>query len=126
MLRSIITFGLLLVGATLLPAQTFKNVTPAEAKQLIDKGGVIILDVRTEGEWNQGHLKGATRIDVMDKQFKQKVSKLDKSKPIVVYCAVGGRSAYASDDMVKLGFTKVYNMDGGIKGWRKAGFPLQN
>lgn len=105
-------------------AQTVKDITVKEAKQLLAKGGVNLLDVRTLDEWNTGHLKNAQRIDVMDKQFKQKVAKLDKKKPVIVYCAVGGRSSYAADDMVKLGFTKVYNMVGGIREWIKMGYPV--
>lgn len=122
---AIMATGATLFCAASLWAQTVKNITPTEAKQLIAKGGITVLDVRTQAEWDQGRLKAAVMIDVMDKLFKQKVAKLDKQKPVVVYCAVGGRSAYAADDMVKLGFTKVYNMDGGIKGWINAGFPIE-
>ena len=125
LLTLLLLFSCILFISVQTSAQTVKDITVAEAHSLISKGNITILDVRTEAEWKQGHLKGAVRIDVMDKQFKDKVAKLDKSKPVVVYCAVGGRSSYASDDMVKLGFPKVFNMEGGIKAWSKANYPVQ-
>lgn len=124
--RTLLFLCLALTATVTSVAQNVKEITVTEARTLIAKGNITVLDVRTQNEWNQGHLSGAVRIDVMDKQFKTDVAKLDKNKPVVVYCAVGGRSSYAADDMVKLGFKKVYNMVGGINAWVKAKYPIQN
>lgn len=85
------------------------------------KQKAIFLDVRTPQEWNKGHIKGATHLDIFNDDFEAQLKKLDKTKVYYVYCAVGGRSAEASDMMVKLGFKNVYNMQGGFNAWQKAG-----
>jgi rhodanese-related sulfurtransferase len=117
----------LVMGVALLTAtacgQTKKNINVTEAKALIDKGGVTVLDVRTASEYGGGHLKNAKLIDVTAPGFEQAVAKLDKKKPVVVYCAVGGRSSRAADIMVKSGFTTVYNVSGGYNAWSAAGLP---
>lgn len=69
-----------------------------------------LLDVRTPGEWEKGKLKKAECVDFMGQDFRQKVAVLDKSKPVFVYCASGGRSAKASGLLKTLGFTKIYNL----------------
>lgn len=84
--------------------------------------GEVLLDVRTPGEWSEGIIPGATKIDFQNPTFKDEVSKLDKSKSYVVYCAVGGRSAQAASIMTtELGFSKVNNLVGGIKSWKDGG-----
>lgn len=68
-----------------------------------------LLDVRTPGEWANGKLEKSNLVNYSDAKFEQNLSKLDKSKPVFVYCAVGGRSARASKVLEKQGF-KVYNL----------------
>ncbi len=104
-------------------AQTRKDVDPAEAKKMIDKGQVVVIDVRTPGEWGAGHLKNAKHIDINGSTFDAQVDKLDKSKTYVVYCAVGGRSSRAATLMAEKGFKTVYNMVGGYNKWSALGYP---
>lgn len=103
-------------------AQTVKTVAAADfekkAAAVKDK---IILDVRTAEEYKEGHLPGASQIDYYGTDFKSQVSKLDKSKPIFVYCKGGGRSASSCEILKDLGFKEVYNLQGGITDWKKAG-----
>lgn len=117
----------MLLGTVLLTStacgQTRKNVSVTEAKSMIDKGGVVVLDVRTPDEYRAGHLKEAKLANVNDAGFDANIAKLDKNKPVVVYCAVGGRSARASDIMVQKGFKNVYNVSGGYNAWSAAGLP---
>ncbi|WP_341227814.1 rhodanese-like domain-containing protein [uncultured Arcticibacterium sp.] len=68
-----------------------------------------LLDVRTPGEWANGKLEKSALINYSDAKFEQNLSELDKSKPVFVYCAVGGRSARAAKVLEKKGF-KVYNL----------------
>ena len=68
-----------------------------------------MLDVRTPGEWANGKLEKSTLINFNDAKFEENIGKLDKTKPVFVYCAVGGRSARASKVLSKQGF-KVYNL----------------
>ncbi len=80
----------------------------------------IVLDVRTQDEYAEGHLSKAVLIDFWGDDFKTGINKLDKSKPVFVYCKSGGRSADAADALIQAGFKQVYNLDGGIMAWAKA------
>jgi rhodanese-related sulfurtransferase len=84
----------------------------------------IVLDVRTPGEYAAGHLKSAILIDYYRNDFEQQLEKLDKDKPVFVYCAVGGRSGSASAMLTRLGFKQVYDLQGGINAWLAAGKPV--
>lgn len=98
-----------------------KTVDPAGAEALIAKK-VQILDVRTAEEWSEGHLEGATRIDVQQDGFDaQAASRLDKAKPVLVYCRSGRRSTEASKRLAAAGFTEVHNLKGGILAWTADG-----
>lgn len=103
-------------------AQTVKTLAAADfekkAAAMKDK---IILDVRTAEEYKEGHLSGATQIDYYGTDFKSQVSKLDRSKPVFVYCKGGGRSSSSCEILKDLGFKEVYNLQGGITDWKKAG-----
>jgi thioredoxin len=83
-----------------------------------------ILDVRTPGEFQGGALQGARNVDYNASDFEEKVGKLDKSKSYYVYCLAGGRSASAASWMRKNGFTKVFDLKGGIMAWQAAGLPM--
>lgn len=85
------------------------------------EAGVITLDVRTRGEFNQGHIAGAINIDVESDTFQNEVSKLDKTKSYAVYCQSGRRSAIAADEMKKLGFEHLFNLSNGMNDWMSQG-----
>lgn len=82
-----------------------------------------LLDVRTPGEWNEGIIEGAIMADFYEDSFKSELEKLDKDKPVAVYCMSGGRSGQTMGMMKKMGFKEVYNLNGGIGAWRSAGKP---
>lgn len=82
----------------------------------------FILDVRTPGEFTQGHLENAVNYDWNGSDFESQVATLDKKKEVYIYCLSGGRSGAAADFMRKEGFT-VFEMDGGMMKWRAAGLP---
>ena len=90
----------------------------------IQNPGVVVLDVRTAGEFASGHIENAINIDVESSDFDSQIAKLDKKVEYAVYCHSGRRSGIASDKMVKSGFEKVTNLNGGIQAWQSAGFPL--
>ena len=78
----------------------------------------VILDVRTEDEWNRGIIPGATNIDIYKGQgFIYAVEELDKNKNYYVYCAAGARSGQACNIMNQLGFENTFNLIGGISQW---------
>ncbi|NCU02650.1 MAG: rhodanese-like domain-containing protein [Chitinophagaceae bacterium] len=99
-------------------AQT-KNVSPAFAEKKLNRKKVVVLDVRTTQEFNEGHLPNAVHIDVMDSvAFVQQISKLKKGKTYLVYCKSGRRSSKAATIMEQQGFRHIWNMEGGITAWK--------
>lgn len=98
---------------------------PDAFSKALENSGAILIDVRTPGEYADGHLEDAVNIDWNGASFNSEVSKLDKNKPVYVYCAVGGRSSSAKDALLKMGFTEVHNMLGGIKEWSAKGLPVK-
>lgn len=96
------------------------DVTANQFKDLIAKEGTI-LDVRTPEEWAEGTVPNAEKINYNDDDFATQIERLDKTKPVFVYCKRGGRSASAAEILKEKGFTKVYNLDGGITAWMDEG-----
>ncbi len=92
---------------------------------LKDQTGAQLIDVRTDKEFGASHLKNAQNICVTDDDFKQKVTALDKNKPVYVYCKKGGRSARAAKVLKEMGFTKIYDLQGGITAWDKNNLETQ-
>jgi rhodanese-related sulfurtransferase len=108
-------------------AQDLAIVKIIDSTQLQERlnGNIHLVDVRTDGEFAQGHIKGAIQINISSDDFMEKMDQLDKSKPIVLYCAVGGRSTAAVGMIRKLGFPVIYNFRGGIREWNKEKLPLE-
>lgn len=101
-----------------------KNIDAGTFRQMSDTSNGIILDVRTPEEVAEGFIEGASAINFYDEDFREKINLIQKDKPVFVYCKAGGRSAQAADMLQKNGFTKVYNLDGGIMAWENSGFSL--
>lgn len=115
---------LFVVIATALFSQTkIENVDAATFKKYIDEKKGVLIDLRTDDELkNKGMIKGATQIDFLAKDAEEKISKLDKKKTYLIYCAGGGRSGDCAEFMEKQGFSHVVNLEKGIEGWKKSGF----
>lgn len=92
-------------------------------KMEADKGQVI--DVRTPKEYQSGYINNAVNMHVYDKDFEQRVDKLDKNKTVFVYCKAGGRSAEAVEVLQKKGFSHIVELDGGMDAWTEAGKPVK-
>lgn len=100
------------------------NLTVAEFSTKAAEAGVITLDVRTPGEYAEGHLQGAQLIDFQSGNFENEIVTLDKNATYAVYCRSGNRSGQAVKVMQEAGFTNVFNMNGGVIDWANAGLPL--
>lgn len=85
---------------------------------------VQLIDVRTPKEYKQGHIKGAKNIHLYDQDFVERINKLDKTKPVYVYCKAGGRSAEAVEIMQAQGFKNIVELKGGTDSWTESGKPL--
>ncbi|WP_026997110.1 rhodanese-like domain-containing protein [Flectobacillus major] len=98
------------------------NVSPHEFAELVKNNPDIqIVDVRTPKEWQTGKVQSAQCIDYFDPTLLQKIESLNKDKPILLYCASGGRSAEVADMLREYGFKKIYNLKGGYKDLLKEG-----
>ncbi len=89
-----------------------------------DKSGALIIDVRTQREFESGHLEGAINLDIYQKNFREEISKLDKSKSYYVYCKTGIRSRSAVKYMRQNGFSNVCDLEGGLNYLARAGVKI--
>lgn len=84
-----------------------------------------LIDVREDSEWDSGHLPGAVHLGrgVLERDIESAIP--DRDADIVLYCGGGYRSALAADALQRMGYTSVQSMDGGFRGWRDAGLPIE-
>ena len=112
-------------GIGSLQAPPFFKLTPESFDQVRQRNtNAVILDVRTPEEFAKGHIQGATLLDFKSPDFASQVGKLPHNKLYLTYCAVGGRSTKACEQMRELGFPRIGNLEGGIKAWQEAGKPV--
>jgi rhodanese-related sulfurtransferase len=103
-----------------------ENVDATTFKKLIDEKKSYLIDLRTDNELkNKGYIKGATQIDFLGKNAEAVISKLDKKKTYLIYCAGGGRSGDCADLMKTQGFSHVVNLEKGFDDWKKKGFEVE-
>lgn len=123
-MKSLILIFFLIISAIGVSAQDVVEWTPAQiSAKLKTASPAVILDVRTPGEYAQGHLAKAVNMDVNAPGFEQNILKLDKNKPVYVYCLAGVRSRQAVAILKRKGFNAV-SMSGGIQSWTAAGLPV--
>ena len=97
----------------------FKVVSASEFKTLMEKKGIQLIDVRTPQEVGKGKISNAKNLDFYGASFKSELNKLDKTKPVLIYCQSGNRSGQAVNMMKSMGFTEVYDLKGGWGAWPK-------
>lgn len=102
-----------------------KDVNTVEAIELINHKNAVILDVREESEYKNGHLLNAKWLPLG--KLAARIGELERyrDQPIVVVCRSGNRSAAACSLLAKQGFTQAYNLSGGVMGWQKSNLPLE-
>lgn len=95
------------------------RLTPNEFEKVISKSNVQLIDIRTPAEFSRGHIKNAKNIDFYSDNFKDQVSKLDKTKALYIYCASGNRSGQALKQLSNLSFRELGDLQGGINLWNQ-------
>jgi rhodanese-related sulfurtransferase len=103
-----------------------KECTIADVKAKLDRGEKFhFIDVREDNEFAKDHAKGAIHLGrgILERDIETVIP--DRNAEIVLYCGGGFRSALSADSLRQMGYTNVVSMDGGIRAWREAGFPLE-
>jgi molybdopterin/thiamine biosynthesis adenylyltransferase/rhodanese-related sulfurtransferase len=101
------------------------EVDASQARELIDSGGPLVLDVREQNEWDEGHIPGAVHVPRGNLESRVERAAPDHSRPVLVYCSVGNRSAFAAKTLAELGYEDVVSLSGGFTDWKRNGFPVQ-
>ena len=121
---SLVFISTLILSGCSSSSDSATNLDPVAFKAKTQEPGVIVLDVRTTQEFNEGHLENAININVESDNFLSQIETLDKSKTYAVYCRSGRRSADAVAKMAKQNFTSLVNLNGGVIDWTNSGFTL--
>lgn len=100
----------------------FERINVETAKNLIEAGGMVVIDVRESAEWNQGHIAEAVHIPLAT--LMNRPRDLLKQDGIIFVCAEGIRSAVACEVAAAVGRTRLYNLEGGTRAWLKQGYPV--
>ena len=124
-MRYILILGILVCSITFQSCQEHNNeveiLTVEEMKSLLQLEDIQLIDVRTQQEYQTGHIKNAKNIVYLGNNWEEDIRKLDKDKPVLVYCERGKRSAKCSDILLEAGFKKIYDLKGGIQEWKFSG-----
>lgn len=121
----------LILSVSIFSCQTTSNknitVVPVEEFNTFLKDKTIqLIDVRTPEEFQVEHIENAVNINFFDEDFSEKINKLNKEKPVYIYCASGVRSGKSSEVFLEAGFTHIYDLEGGILNWKSEGFKLSS
>jgi rhodanese-related sulfurtransferase len=98
------------------------DYTPQQVAELVAAGEIQLVDVRTPAEHDAGHIAGGTLIELTE--LAEQAHTLDSTRPVILYCRSGGRSAMATDALTQAGFD-AHNMTGGMLEWHAAGLPME-
>lgn len=102
-----------------------KVISAEEMQELTSYEDVQLVDVRTSDEYKEGFIANAQNIDYNSAAFDTEIEKLDKTKPVIVYCQKGGRSAKCSKKLEDKGFVKIYDLEGGLAKWKYKGYQIE-
>lgn len=116
---------LLLVYGPSAMAGELITIPPSQAHAYLQNTpNVFVLDVRTQREFNKGHLENAVLIDYYRRDFRKRIADLDRDEPYLIYCHSGARSKAALRLMRALGFEDIRHVGGGIRDWAREGLPI--
>ena len=107
------------------PVEGVRVVDVATYETEMSKPNVQLIDVRTPAEYAEGHIANSKNINITGEDFDAQVALLDKSKPVLLYCKSGMRSAKASLRLKELGFENITDLEGGFGTWRNANKPIE-
>jgi len=111
------SFGMSCVDAKIDDTEV-KLVTAEEMQSILELEDIQLVDVRTPFEHDEIRIANSQNIDFMSPTFDEDITKLDKSKPVILYCKSGRRSAKCAKKLKEAGFNKIYDLEGGISKWK--------
>ncbi|MCX7551890.1 rhodanese-like domain-containing protein [Xanthomarina sp. F2636L] len=120
-----ILFLVTILGCKETRNENINVVTAEEMQSILELEEVQLVDVRTPEEFSEGFIKDAQNIDFYSDTFDEDILKLDKSKPVILYCKSGRRSASCAEKLIEAGFVKVYDLKGGITQWKHDGLGVE-
>jgi len=103
--------------------QHITEISPDGARAETESGEAVLIDVREESDWREGHARGATHLSrgVIELEIEEQVP--DLTKPIICYCGGGSRSALVAESLQKMGYQNVRSLAGGMRAWKEANLP---
>jgi sulfur-carrier protein adenylyltransferase/sulfurtransferase len=101
------------------------EVDATRARELVESGEPVVVDVREQDEWDEGHIPGAVHIPRGHLESRIERAAPDPARPIVIYCSAGNRSAFAAKTLEEMGYEDVVSLAGGFTDWKRNGFPVQ-
>lgn len=114
----VFTLFIAFIGCEEKESSEVRLITANEMIEILQFEDVQLVDVRTPQEYNKQHIKNFQNIDFNSPTFEDDISKLDKSKPVILYCKSGNRSAKCAIKLKEAGFEKIFDLDGGISKWK--------
>ena len=102
----------------------YSSISPSESTQMINRENALILDVRENNEYSEGHIINSLHIPISN--IKTRMNELEqyKTQKVIVACRTGNRSSQACANLRKEGFEQVFNLSGGVMAWESANLPL--
>ncbi len=104
--------------------KTITVIDNTDLEQALATDDIQLIDVRTQREWDNGHLAKAKHFEMNNANWEMQLETLDKDKPVYVYCEKGGRSARCAKQLEEAGFTEIYDLKGGMSQWKSQGKPI--
>jgi len=124
-IASALTFGLWLGCSNGAESDQAQTIAPKEAAALYAEKKAVIIDVREDGEWKEGHIPGAIHIPLSQLEGRMGELKAYQNAPIITQCRSGKRSAQAQQQLLAKGFTNVYSLSGGLNAWAAEGLATE-
>lgn len=105
--------------------QRITEITAEDARAQAQRGEAVLIDVREESDWREGHAEGAKHLSrgVIELEIEEQVPEVNQ--PIICYCGGGSRSALVADSLQKMGYANVRSLAGGMGAWKAAGLPTE-
>ena len=116
-MRKLLFFFVVIISCQI-ENKSFEILSYIDFKNKIEFSGVRLIDVRTPLEFSQGNINGSVNVDFKnEKEFLNYFNELDKTEPLFLYCRSGNRSKKSADKLINLGFSKIYDLEGGFIEW---------